>query len=106
RHLFVGDVLRLGCELMQSLGYVPPELEAVGQPEPAGHVGVEVRILCEFRTAHGTTPLRCVRAGEPRSVAVTPSRRIPELRSRDSSVVALTLTPGERGMRSLVTAAA
>src|ERR1700751_3721343 len=56
-YLFVGDVLRLGRELMQSLGYVPPELEAVGQPEPASHVGVEVLVLREFRTAHGTTPL-------------------------------------------------
>src|SRR5258708_38573274 len=59
RHLSIGDALRLGRELMQSLGYVPPELEAVSQPEPAGRVGVEVRVLREFRTAHGTTPLRC-----------------------------------------------
>src|SRR5690348_17422119 len=56
RHLFVGDVLRLGRELMQPFGDVPPEVETVGQPEPAGHFGVEVGVLRELRTCHGTTP--------------------------------------------------
>src|SRR6476620_3810374 len=58
-HLSIGDALRLGRELMESFGYVPPELEAVSQPEPAGHVGVEVCVLREFWAAHRTTPFRC-----------------------------------------------
>src|SRR6476660_8556725 len=84
-HLSIGDALRLGRELMESFGYVPPELEAVSQPEPAGHVGVEVCVLREFRAAHRTTPFRCESCS--RSVAVTCTRRIGDLRSRDSSVV-------------------
>src|SRR5260370_22968993 len=77
-HVTVGDVLRLAGELMQPLGDVPPELEIVGQPEPAGHVGVEVRVLREFRTAHGTAPScgefcdALMRSLSPRSAPVAP----------------------------------
>jgi hypothetical protein len=60
RRLPVGDVLRLGHQLMQPLGDVPPERETAGQREPAGQVGVEVRHLREFRAAHGTAPSRGV----------------------------------------------
>ncbi len=55
-HLSICDALRLGRELMEPLGDVPPELEVVGQPEPTGHVGVEIRVIREFATAHCTTP--------------------------------------------------
>src|SRR6476659_5718239 len=91
RHLFVGDVLRLGCELMQPLGDVPPEVETVGQPKPAGHFGVEVRVLHEFRTGHGSTPYvgRTVH-GAWRSCASVESRNYVVV-TRASSP--LTLTP-------------
>src|SRR5713226_7021506 len=85
RHISIRDALRLGRELMQSFGYVPPELEAVSQPEPAGHVGVEVCVLREFWATHRTAPLRHETCS--RSLAVTCARRIGDLHSRDSNVV-------------------
>ena len=45
-------------------------------------------------------------ARDRQSLAVTRARRIPQLRSRDLSVVRVHAHAGERGMRSLLTAAA
>src|SRR6185312_5810277 len=84
-HVSIGDALWLGRELMESFGYVPPELEAVSQPEAAGHVGVEVCVLRELRAAHRTTPLCCESCS--RSVAAKCARRIGDLHSRDSSAL-------------------